>query len=383
MKIWRKCPICGSDDLELLHNQKFANLSESSIVDNYNIVSCNYCGFVYANTKSSQQDYDSYYESMSKYQDSNASGSGSGYYDEQRLIESAETILKYVPKDYSILDVGCATGGLLYELKKRGFKNLEGLDPSPVCARLTNEKGIKSSTGSIFENNLNKKYDCIILTHVLEHLRDLKRGIDLCKDLLTENGIIYIESPNAKLYKESYIVPYYYFDCEHINHLDINSIKNLMLDFDCVYTCEKLQQFTKEINYPVFKAVFSKSNSKSSIKKDESAKNSVLNFINDSKNDVANKLINDIDINEPLIIWGAGQYALRLLANTDLNKYNIIAFIDNNTNKQDTVIENIPVKNKDILYDFEGTILIASALFSDEILEDITNMGIENSVIIL
>ena len=60
----------------------------------------------------------------------------------------------------------------------------------------------------------------------------MKRSL---KKLLNPNGIIYIEVPDANRYSNYYVVPFYYFDCEHINHFDINSLKNLFEDneFKC------------------------------------------------------------------------------------------------------------------------------------------------------
>lgn len=382
----RKCPICSNNLGECLHTQKFANLEQSTITNCYEVVACQKCGFVYADTKSLQTDYDKYYEYMSKYQDIKSTGSGNDQYDITRLKESTKVISKYMKnKDASILDMGCANGGLLYQLKEIGYTNLQGIDPSEICVNHTIEKGIRARRGSIFNQGRNKKYDCIILTHVLEHIRDLQQALTILKNMLHEDGILYIELPNAGQYKECYIVPFYYFDCEHINHFDKLSIQNALYDLKCLYIEEVLQALNSKIVYPVLKCVFRKTKDKDNqIEYSKIGMESIVKYIQLSKKMTINK---DIELmvksKEPIIIWGAGQYALRLLANTDLVKCNIIGFIDSDGNKQENTINGIQIYSQEIISKFNGTIVIAAALASTQIKDELEKMCVNNKIILL
>ena len=49
------------------------------------------------------------------------------------------------------------------------------------------------------EKILNKKYDLIILSHIIEHLHEPKKVIHECKSLLSNNGLIYCEVPDERL----------------------------------------------------------------------------------------------------------------------------------------------------------------------------------------
>ena len=49
------------------------------------------------------------------------------------------------------------------------------------------------------EEILNKKYDLIILSHIIEHLHEPKKVIQECKSLLSNNGLIYCEVPDERL----------------------------------------------------------------------------------------------------------------------------------------------------------------------------------------
>ncbi len=72
-----------------------------------------------------------------------------------------------------------------------------------------------------------------------------------------------------------------------------------------------------------------------------------------------------------------------MLENSLLGKCNIIAFIDNDSKKWGNNIKGNMVFSPDRLKDFAGTLVIASALFSDKIYSQVKLMGIKNKIIIL
>ena len=88
---------------------------------------------------------------------------------------------------------------------------------------------------------------------------------------------------------------------------------------------------------------------------------------------------------EKIVVWGAAAYASRLYKTSVLKKCNIIAFVDNDIKKQglkfcDSVKIHSP---KDILPEFKGPIIVCSAVYNNEIMREIYNMGINNSVVVL
>lgn len=384
----RQCPICKSTSGEVLHTMVFGKLKGMPIANQYDLVACSECGFTFSDTYSTQEAYDNYYAYMSKYQDTQATGSGTNVYDLKRLEESAETIAHYVTnKEANILDMGCANGGLLVQLKEQGYTNLNGMDPARRCMENVLRKGIHAQQGSVFNwpKDDEKKYDCIILTHVLEHIRDLQRGLKLLQDRLNEDGILYIEVPNAGMYSSAYVVPFYYFDLEHINHFDKMSIQNALMAMQCIEVEEVFQNVNQQTMYPVLKSVFSNKGSqvKQSIKS-TIGKESIKIYIEKSLKEYSSQEIKHLVVTqEPVFVWGAGQYTLRLLGATLFDKCNILGFIDNDTHKQGNKIKGIEIYDKSKLEDFKGTIVIVSALGSGQIKEEIEKMGMTNKLIIL
>jgi len=388
----RICPVCVSKEGEILHTQKFILPENSPLPSEYDIVACVKCGFTYADTAVGQSGYDNYYTLCSKYEDKEIStGGGYNSYDLQRMEETANDIASFCEnRQAKIIDIGCANGGLLKALKAKGYNNLTGLDPSKKCMEDVLNAGVDCKQGSIFEVNkkfLGQKFDFIILSHVAEHIYDLTSAFQACYQLLEKNGRLYVEVPNAAFYHDFYVVPYYYFDSEHINHFDENSLSNLGLSnkFSKTDARHKSIFVSDGQQYPALFVIFEKaSNTQSNYTYSREAKESICKYIAlsvaNSKNEQLKEIVNS---QEEIYVFGAGNFTLRLLATTDLNRCNIKAFIDNDSNKQGHILENKPIVSPEVLLDFNGTLIICSALFADDIAKQAKSINSKLNMIIL
>ena len=106
--------------------------------------------------------------------------------------EILHDLLKVVPRDGAILDVGCASGVLLQEIEQKGYSNLSGLDISPQAVELSKERGLKNI---YLMDGADPKFppdtfDCIIASDIFEHIDQEKTTINNWKKILKENGII-------------------------------------------------------------------------------------------------------------------------------------------------------------------------------------------------
>jgi len=388
----RKCPVCASKRGDILHTQKFILPERYPLPNSYDIVECEHCGFVYADTSASQKDYDHYYEEFSKYEDKvTASGGGDKHYDAQRLERTASDIEKVISnKSATILDVGCGNGGLLLALKLKGYQNLFGLDPSVKCVTNVKELGIHAVKGGIFTSQLKEEFDFIILSHVLEHVYDLQKAMQILNSWLKIGGTLYIEVPNALRYPDHYIVPYYYFDIEHINHFDEQSINNLISSHDLILINSNAKEFpvSDSIVYPAFYAFCRKIDNRKAAEEmtisKSKIKESVVRHIEMSRsNDQWPELQTLTETQKGIIVWGAGSYAQRLLEGSLLGKCNIIAFIDKDSKKQGLHLKNVKIHSPDFLEGHQEPIVVCAALFSDEIVGEIHEMGLQNRIIVL
>lgn len=97
--------------------------------------------------------------------------------------------------------MGCGSGALLVKLKKKGFYNLFGMDPSQESIDIIQKYGISAQRGNVFGDipqELLHKFDIVCFTAVLEHIYELNRCIEQLKGYLTKGGMIYLSVPSVE-----------------------------------------------------------------------------------------------------------------------------------------------------------------------------------------
>lgn len=126
----------------------------------------------------------------------------------------------------TVLDFGCGAGGFL--MKAQAISKVYGVEPEKRVQPYLKNRGI-SVYDSIDDIN-HQKFDIITLFHVLEHLHDPKETLKKIGALLSVNGEIIIEVPNADdalltLYKSEAFANFTYWSC----HLFLFTIQTLKL----------------------------------------------------------------------------------------------------------------------------------------------------------
>lgn len=348
----RICPICLHDKSKLLHIQKFAEHFE------HKIVSCLFCGFVYVNNTPSKKYYDKYYKNEFKYE-----GTRQHEIHDVFTFKNFEYILKkYIPKEASILEVGCSTGKLLYFFKQKGYKNLLGIEPAPECKKIAKEKYDINIVTSTFDNyNTKKKYNLIIFSAILEHLIEIRNTVMKAYSLLKDNGMIFVGVPDAGNFFKNFNEPFGEFSTEHINFFSEQSLFQLMSHCDNV--------FIKSDNKAIL-SLWKKKNVKEM---------SINKYIKMSQKKMKNiKKMTEL-LPEKTIIWGAGALTQRLLKTTNI-KNKIFKFADSNKNLIGKQIEGIDIISPDELTKYKNSILISSFNFKDEIIKEIKKRKLKNKV---
>lgn len=114
-------------------------------------------------------------------------------------INANKFIRKYGYKK-TILDFGCGQGDFLNSLYEKGVLNLYGFDPVKYNNPKNNISKIKYFH-FLDDLKLSKiKFDVIRLNHVIEHLCEVDKTMNLLIDMLSKNGIIIGQTPNAEHY---------------------------------------------------------------------------------------------------------------------------------------------------------------------------------------
>jgi len=84
-----------------------------------------------------------------------------------------------------------------------------------------------------------------------------------------------------------------------------------------------------------------------------------------------------------VVVWGAGQLALKLLVETSLATARIAAFVDSNPVNQGKVLRGVSVISPEAARGLAAPIVIATVLHQQEIAEQIREMGLPNDLLFL
>jgi len=388
----RLCPICDSHTSEVLRTQRFVLPEGHPQAAGYNVVCCAECGFAFALTDTSQEDYDEFYATFSKYTDRETSvGGGELAWDAGRLQHTAADIARFVPnKDARIVDIGCAGGGLLRALHNLGYTNLCGIDPALSCVTQTNQvPGVTAHVGSISQiPEALGPFDCIVLSHVLEHIRDLQPALEYLRTRLKPDGYLYVETPDATRYAEFMFAPFQDFSTEHINYFSLISMSNLLqrCGFAPTRFGTKLVLLAPNVPYPALFVFAAPSTPATIVEKDDGLKASLIDYITVSRRmlyQIDDHLRSVLELTPEVLVWGTGQLAMKLLAETSLARAKIVAFIDSNPINQGMLLRGVPVLSPSQIRPSTTPIIVASTMHYRDICESIRRHELSNPVIAL
>lgn len=384
----RRCAVCGSNAKKALFEQRFATVG---LVTGYTVVVCEKCGFAFADQVPSQASFERYYRELSKYEYQQREGRESES-DEKRLRQIAASLEELIPsRESRILEIGCASGRLLWLLRQAGFANACGLDPSPACATTAAHLyGVPVRTGTLYDlPQLQQKYDFLILVGVLEHLCDLEGALQAMRGALAENGRIYFDVPDCTRFAEFPDAPYQQFSTEHINFFSSFSLENLMRTngFSPVFSSQALREYTQSSLMPAVHAVFEKAPAASGFERDLVGEAKLVEYIRQSEaldRGLRSALARSVSGGQRIIVWGVGTLTQRLLATGGLDAANISAFVDSNPKYQGQQLQGVPILAPEALRPRSEPILICSRVFQLEIERQIREqLGLSNELLLL
>ncbi|MDD5226431.1 MAG: class I SAM-dependent methyltransferase [Candidatus Omnitrophica bacterium] len=390
----RSCAVCDGLTSRRLFRQTFLAMSSGSLLQGYDLVVCEKCGFCFSDHIPSQDEFDAHYRDMSKYEYQDQGGMETTY-DLARFHVIANCLIPFLSsKNARLFDAGCATGRLLAILRERGFSNVMGLDPSPACAEAAKRLyDVRVATGTLYEIKAlvgNCSVDCMILSGVLEHIRDILKALFLMREILSENGLIFFDVPDAAGFAQYPDAPFQQFSTEHINFFSEVSLENLMRRHGFIPVFSERAAIEQSFGtvMPSVMAIFRKTNKTdfltAPIPDDETAAG-LLKYIDKSqKVDAGISLAIEKIVASavPVIVWGVGTHTLHLLAKGRLGKANIRAFVDSNRRYQGKRLNEIPILSPHELKGRSEAILLSSRVFQASIEKQIREeLGLKNEII--
>jgi SAM-dependent methyltransferase len=392
----RKCPLCSGNQAEVICNQLYCLEATSPLPAETTVVACSDCGFVFARSDKSASDYRGYYSEQTKYESSvNASGSGEYELDQQRITDLIDTLTEDQGIDMSVLDIGAAKGGVLVEFQRKGYRQLFGVDASVACVKSIVAHGIEACVGSLEDERWAmepRQFDLVILSHVLEHVFDVAAGLASARRRLAPGGTIYVEVPDASRYNVEGFPPYYFFDPEHINHFDLDSLRQMAANEGLVLARWEAKELDvgAASTYPAI-AVWLVAQADAAKPESEINSAETIQRYIDASAAALMALPNMALLQElvtkgaPIVIWGAGSHAKRLLANSPLATANLIAIIDSDASKHGKLLRGVEIcsaqQGLEQAKNANATVVVAIAVNADEVLAEL-NSAVNNLSII-
>lgn len=366
-------------------------MSDVSFLSGYDVVICNECGAGFASGIPPQEIFDAYYRDLSKYEYAHRGGRASAA-DEQRYCDTAVTLSKLIPsREARILELGCATGGLLAALRRNSFLHVQGLDPSPDCAQSAWDLyKIPVFASSLFEVPAPpESYDFVIATGVLEHLEDVAGAVKKMRALLSPGGQIYVEVPDGSRLASRPDAPFQEFSTEHINFFSTVSLTNLFErhGFRRLRVGKAIRQQNENTTCPSAYGVYERAEGHTtSLVKDNDTEPGLLRYIEESKSidSKVREIIQRRAMGKPILVWGTGAHTQRLIAAGAFANIAIAGFIDSNPKYQGRYLHGKPVLKPSEIVDRKGPILISSRGFQREIHDQIRHeLRMDNEIILL
>ena len=375
----RLCPVCDGLNNKSLFLQKFSSISNGTLLDSYDVVCCENCGFSFANNIPDQEIFDIYYEGFSKYESVYDGKYIESQFDKKRF----EIICSYICENNielsaKVLDIGCSTGFFLNILKNSGFISVKGIDPSENCSKIAKDYyNIQVYTGNV--NHLDKigsKFDLIVMIGVLEHIKDLDITLKRLYDSLNINGKLLIVVPDASNYFLGVDASFQEFSVEHINYFGPVSLENLLKKNRFINKGFKQVMFEVNTNTitPGLLSLFEKSQNTNTknfdFKYDNVLVENLVKYI--SKSELEEKKVFEkikliIEAKFNIYIWGTGAQTLSLLDKSNLSKCKILSFVDSNTKYHGNKINGISIIGPNEIIDLNATIIISTRAYQDQI----------------
>lgn len=228
MEELNNCPVC--------ENKKMGTFLECSDYflsnEKFTLVECENCEFIFVNPRPSENELSAYYESP-EYISHTATKKGliNLLYLKIRkfTLKRKFTLVNKYSTGKSILDIGCASGELLNEFKKNGWKTL-GIEPNENARKSAAANyGLQVEDESYLNKIENGTFDVISMWHVLEHVSNLSERMKQLSAIVKDDGIVVIALPNRNSYDALYYEKFWaaYDVPRHLYHFTPENVELL------------------------------------------------------------------------------------------------------------------------------------------------------------
>jgi len=199
------CPICKSTEGIIIQEEVISIYSEKS----HGLLYCSNCSHLFTSGYENIDELNEIYKSSYNY-GAHLAIENEKKWRSKKIIGKIQTI---IPKDMTIIDIGCMYGFSLEVFRKYGYLNLIGIEIDPLAVKKCREKGFNIFQGTFSEwltsnqTKFLKAPSCLYLSHVIEHVYDISSFFQELEQFLNHNSYLVIMVPHSnagtiKLFKK-------------------------------------------------------------------------------------------------------------------------------------------------------------------------------------
>ena len=198
----KSCPICLEKKVSLFID-KYEDINFKTTTEQFNLFSCSNCDAKFQSPFVSEQEVGKYYPQAAYHPfnlNKNVIQSNLKYNPQSIYLA---LLLKERSRDenFSLIDLGCGGGSFLMSVKSY-FPNAElmGVDISETAFENLKSTGIEALRRSMYDYEINRKFDYITSSQVLEHLNHPYNYLERLATLAKEDTKIMLDIPATDSY---------------------------------------------------------------------------------------------------------------------------------------------------------------------------------------
>lgn len=348
-----KCPVChsASEELAVLKNVGVVGIAEKY---EQKISVCEVCDFVFTSNPIDAKTLNKFYETMSNYEYGESGVSVSEPH--KNMIKRQYSFIRdFLDSKINVLDIGAADGSNLFFYKEKGH-HVYGIEPSKANVKYAEYAfDVEMHQGFLsdyIQSGDKRKFDLVILSHVLEHVKDPKSFIEQISSICNEYVYIEVPSMDMRFVEE----PFGSFFFEHLNYFTYESLSQLMLlaGYKAVKFSVDFNRDGSSPGHPVIMALWKKleDDYEEAYFKHSAftSKFLVSEYFRLSAEVIESidRKIYDISNHAKVAVWGVGAHTSRLLGMTCLADKNIIKFYDSDEKKHRFTVAGRQITRFDI-----------------------------------
>jgi len=277
-------------------------------------------------------------------------------------------------KNKNVLEIGANTGKLLNHLKKlyscQTYFDELNFEAVNILENIQGHKS-KKALGK------NKKFDVIIMRHVLEHIVDpIQYLLKIQKDL-SDDGVIFIEVPDFTFLDNHNDTLLF----EHVNYFSQLTLSRVLDSAGLIVIGQKfsITENYATISDRALRVIARKKPKelKSGIKK---AINYHQKFRVNGTNKIMEEIIKKAGKRAKIGFYAASWWAERFLLNTNLKRINIVGFFDKDKKKQNTIYLNLKIYPPSEIHRLKPDIIFVLSSFEPQIKHDLKLLKFKGKV---